>query len=267
VTAYSHEDSWDAIWHSQWFTRDEWLPTFRSREDFAHLRAVAAHTMPRGEVRRVLDCTSGMGTKSIVLAELGYEVEGTDASREGVRIARLLASAEGHEIPFRVRRWCELDGGPYDAVYSDAFDLAPDRDALRGAARGIRSVLRDGGIYVFPGAHQWFTEAERADVLERDWRELDHISMESPMERDGVRLTRVYVHDRVDEGITVTEVALWEEASRMRAAIAKDWVRCLRWSFADFAAALREAGFRDVDSVKVPGFPDRAPWIANVARA
>jgi hypothetical protein len=87
------------------------------------------------------------------------------------------------------------------------------------------------------------------------------------LERDGARLTRTYVCDRVDDGITVTEVALWEEAGRMRALIAKDWVRCLRWSFADFADALTEAGFRDVDSVKVPGFPARVPWIANVARA
>jgi len=223
--------------------------------------------MPRSEIRRVLDCTSGLGTKSIVLTEIGYDVEGADASREGVRAARLLAAAEGHEIPFRVRRWDELDGGPYDAVYSDAYDLAPDREALRAAARGVRRVLRDGGIYVFPGAHRWFTEAERAEVLDRDWRELERVTVQPPVERDGVRLTRVYVHDRVDEGITVTEVALWEEAGRSRIVIARDWIRCLRWSFADFAEALEDAGFRHVDSVKVPGFPERVPWITNVARA
>ena len=180
VKTHGFEGSWDAIWRTQWFTRDGWLPTFRSREDFAHLRGVAACTMPQPEVRRVLDCTSGLGTKSIVLTEMGYEVEGADASREGVRIARRLAAAEGHEIAFRVQRWDELRVGPYDAVYSDAYDLAPDRSAV---------------------------------------------------------------------------------------AIAQDWVRCLRWSFADFAEALTDAGFRDVDSVKVPGFPERVPWITNIARA
>ena len=91
VARYSFEDSWDAIWRCQWFERDAWRSAFRDQEDMRHLLAVARATMPLPDYRRVLDCTSGLGAKSIVLAEMGYEVQGADGSAEGVRIAERFA--------------------------------------------------------------------------------------------------------------------------------------------------------------------------------
>ena len=268
VNEYSFEDSWDAIWKCQWFERDTWRPSFRNHQDLKLLRQMAETLVRVGEFTSVLDCTCGLGTKAICLAEMGYEVEASDGSAEAVRIAQQFSREEGVEIPCFRSRWEELGrkcSHRYDWVFSDAFDLAPTREDLLAAARGIHAVIRGGGRFVFPGAHQWFTEEEKAEVLRMDWDELQRIEVDPPRQRENLRLTSVYFHERREEGIIVNGVALWEEDGRMRVDIVKDWVRCFRWTWQDFVEVLTAAGFSEVYSQKLEGVPERAPYIPNVA--
>ena len=268
IETHDLDESWDLIWRAEWFQRDRWLDDFRDREDILLMRDQVAALLPRDEFPRLLDSSCGIGQKSVVLAESGYEVEASDASEAAVRITAEHAHFAGLSIPVLRSRWEALGStglGSFDAVYNDAFDLLETKEALLQSARGFHAVLREGGRLFFPGAHQWFSEAEREEVLEETWQGLPRIETEAPVVRGDVRLTGVYVHDRVEEGILVNVVLLWEEGERARAEIARDWIIRFRWSWSDFVAALTEAGFRDVFSAKIDGHPHRAPYIANVA--
>ena len=268
VHKYSFEDSWDAIWRGIRFERGEWRPGFRDREDLRLLRRMAETLAPVDRFPSVLDCTCGLGTKTICLAEMGYEVEASDASAEAVRITRLFSEEEGLHIRCLRSRWDELGekcGRRYDWVFSDAFDLAPTREDLLAAARGICAVLREGGRFVFPGAHQWFTDEEREEVLRMDWEGLQPVEVDPPRHEGDLRVMGVYFHERCPEGIIVNGVRLWEQGGRTRVDVAKDWIRCFRWTWEDFVGVLTDAGFAEVYSRKLKGFPARAPYIPNVA--
>ena len=220
------------------------------------------------EFRSLLDSSCGIGQKSVVLAEMGYEVEASAASEEAVRITAEHARLAGLSFPVIRSRWEELGSagvGSFDAVYNDALDLVETKEALLASARGFHAVLRDGGLLLFPGAHQWFSEAEREEVIEETWQSLPRIGAEAPVVRGDVRLSGVYVHDRVEEGVLVNVVLLWEEGGRAHAEIALDWIVRFRWSWPDLASALSEAGFREVFSARIDGYPARAPYIANIA--
>lgn len=57
----------------------------------------------------VLDCSCGLGLKTIVMREAGLNVHGSDGCAEAVRLAREFAEEEGHpEIPYSVSWWAEL---------------------------------------------------------------------------------------------------------------------------------------------------------------
>jgi len=268
VKEYSFDDSWDAIWKSLWSMRDTWQGVFREREDIVFLKRLAESLMPAHEVKSVLDSTCGVGSKAIVLAEMGYDVEASDASAEAVRIMQQFSKEEGLTIPCFQSRWDELSGKcsrTFDCVFNDAFDLIATRECLLASARGIHSVLKEGGMFIFPGAHQWFTEEEKEAVLDADWQALQRIEVGPSYERDGRRLTTVYVHDRTSDGIIVNAINLWEEKGRMHVDIVKDWIRCFKWTWKDYVDVLTRAGFSSVFSVKIDGAPERAPYIPNVA--
>ena len=61
--------------------------------------------LPKLDVGSVLDCSCGLGCKTILLAEMGYEVEGADGSAFAVKCAAELAAEEGHSIRFFRARW------------------------------------------------------------------------------------------------------------------------------------------------------------------
>ena len=91
---------------------------------------------------RVLDCACGTGTLAVGLALRGFEVTASDAS--GGMVARTRALAAQHEVRVEamVRRWEELDGGPFDAVFCVGNSITHARDR-RAALVAMNGVLRD----------------------------------------------------------------------------------------------------------------------------
>lgn len=104
-----------------------------------------------GGRRRILDCTCGIGTQALGLAERGHEVVGTDLSSRAVERAR--REARARDLPVRfgvadVRRLAETLDGSFDVVLSadnSLPHLLTDED-LRAAVRGMLSRLRPGGL-------------------------------------------------------------------------------------------------------------------------
>jgi len=92
---------------------------------------------------RVLDCACGTGTLAVGLALQGFEVAASDASPAMVERTRALAAEWGVDVRPAVRRWEDLEGGPFDAVLcvGNSLTHAPGRAGRRAALAGMRAVL------------------------------------------------------------------------------------------------------------------------------
>lgn len=99
---------------------------------------------------RVLDCSCGIGTQAIGLAQCGHRVTGSDLSPAAVERARREAERRGLFMDFRVADMRDLRGideSGFDAVIS--FDNALphlERNELKAAARAMRGKVREQGL-------------------------------------------------------------------------------------------------------------------------
>jgi glycine/sarcosine N-methyltransferase len=102
---------------------------------------------------RILDCACGIGTQSIGLAELGFEVTASDVSPGAIERARVEASARGLCLPLYVADILQLSDVPvtgFDAVIcmDNVLPHLSSDEQLAKAAAQVRSKLRDGGVFV-----------------------------------------------------------------------------------------------------------------------
>ena len=101
----------------------------------------------------VLDCSCGIGTQAIGLAQRGYEVFASDLSPEAIARAKSEAVKRGLSILFAVADVRELECAfdqKFDVVIScdnSLPHLLTDED-LTLALRNIRHVLNDKGLFV-----------------------------------------------------------------------------------------------------------------------
>ncbi|MFC5368904.1 class I SAM-dependent methyltransferase [Salinirubrum litoreum] len=114
-------------------------------------------TFPEG---RALDVATGTGRNALFLAEHGYEVDGLDQSREGLRIARETAEDRGIE---EQTQWIQGDVASYEFPES-AYDVVTisfyrPMDRLPD----IKAALRPGGV-LFVQHHMRSPEAAAYEV-------------------------------------------------------------------------------------------------------
>jgi glycine/sarcosine N-methyltransferase len=105
-------------------------------------------------VRRILDCACGIGTQAIGLAQLDYDVTGTDISRRSVdraaREATLLGAKSATFAEADMRHLGDALSATFDAVIAcdnSLPHLLTDAD-LAQACRSIRSKLQLGGLFM-----------------------------------------------------------------------------------------------------------------------
>ena len=103
-------------------------------------------------VRRVLDCSCGIGTQAIGLALRGYRVHGTDISPAALALARREAARLGATLTTGVAdlRALETVSGMFDVVLScdNAVPHLLADDDLERAAAGMHAKLRPDGLLV-----------------------------------------------------------------------------------------------------------------------
>jgi len=102
---------------------------------------------------RVLDCACGIGTQSLGLAALGYEVTASDISEGELAEARQRAAKNGLQIRFARADFCALSD-----TFTEQFDIVIAMDnalphmltgqALSTAVKSIIGRLKADGIFV-----------------------------------------------------------------------------------------------------------------------
>ena len=129
---------------------------------------------PGGQSERapvaILDCSCGIGTQAIGLAERGYRVHATDISPAAVKRATREAARFGVSLTTGVADLRALDTVPdtYDVVLScdNAVPHLLTDDDLELAASGMHARLREGGLLVISlrDYDQLLAERPRADL-------------------------------------------------------------------------------------------------------
>jgi len=239
----NESESWDILWKWLWFTREMWESNYWREEQIA-LKPVF-HLLSKFEVKSILDCSCGLGYKTVLLAKAGYEVEGSDASAVAIKYAPQLAKDEGVKIRFFRSRYEELDEKckrKYDCVLSDNFDEISTYNYLRAAARSIYSILNHDGRFVFSAT----PEKDLKKTIEKEWRRRKRFHIDPPFEKGSVKVARIEVAEKTPEGILENNIFLIEEQGKIRAEIASIMNPRIKWTFKDFNKILKEAGFREV---------------------
>ena len=249
----SEQESWDTVWKWTWFLKETWISNFREE-----INVPALHLLfEKLRVKSILDCSCGLGKKTVCFAEICNDVEGSDASAVAIRYAPQLAKEKGFNINFFQSRWEELSKKckhKFDCVFSDAFDWITTRESLLASAKGIFSVLEEGGKFVFgvPLAGSKNAKVELQKFMDNVWKKQGRFEILPPYEKDGIELTVVYVYDKVQYGIHENCICLVQEKDNVRAEIAS-YIDLYKWTWKDYTKVLRKAGFKKVYGLEEKG--------------
>ena len=261
------EQNWDTHWKWEWFKNNGWDPP-RFRDGYAGKSCKHYDQLLRKfGCRSVLDCSCGCGPKTIILAEMGYEVAGSDISSFAIEKANELSNRLGRALPFYRASWEELAGAidrRFDCVLNDALAWTPTREELLAAARQVAEVLRDGGIVMFAAADEWNGRdpGNRERMHQAIAPTLKPYALEGPFTKDGIRMIQV-IERRLDyDCVDVTNLYVVEECGSLR--IEHDHLpELFRWTWEVFEEVFRSAGFRELHSHKTS--VDGQERITNVA--
>ena len=250
----SEESSWNTVWKWWWFAKDTW-----SADAWRDNRKALKPLFPllsTWEVRSILDCSCGLGFKTVLFAKKGYDVEGSDASANAIKFAPQLAKEKGVKIKFFRSRYSELGKickRKYDCVWSDNYDELRTLRLLRSSAKGMYSVLKKGGRFIFCGALPEWTKKDLVNMIEKEWKKRKKIQFNPPSERDGVKVINIEVAERTSEGILENQIFLIEENGKIRAELAFIMNPQIKWMFKDYVDVLKGAGFRKVECIEGEG--------------
>ena len=166
-------DGYSAHYRWEWFGRKEWRGSFRQRKRHSS-EAFAELVRERGLGEKyVLDCSCGLGLKTIVMKEAGLKAQGSDECALAVECARLLAEEECIDIEYFVSSWAELPQKTdtrYPAIFNDALSWVYSEDEMTASLKGLHDCLLPGGILVYMGALPG-TDTNQDEILEHEWQE------------------------------------------------------------------------------------------------
>ena len=243
-------ENWEAVHRWDWFRRKLWLGTFREgkvRLAKSIVEVLSDRGMGDG---LVLDCSCGLGFQSIVLAESGVRVQGADRSPFAVDRARELAADNGQRIEYFASRWDELPertSTRFDAAFVDALSWLHRRQEMLAALRGLRGVLRPGGILIFQGEPEGVTREMCDERLEAWWKTVPGALINWRHSEGSVTCTCTTLGSRGPDYIDWHLTWLIEENGALR--LEHEAIReSLHWTWPDLMQAVMEAGFTSLQT-------------------
>jgi glycine/sarcosine N-methyltransferase len=214
---------------------DDWNKAIE-RQGNALDRLIRAYT--NGAPRDVLDCSCGIGTQAIGLAERGYRVHATDLSPAAVERATEEARTRDLSISFGIADMRHLDKqveGEFDIVLScdNALPHLLTNDDLQSAVCSMRSRLRESGLLLI------------------SIRDYDHLILEKPnatmphvIDDESGRRIVFQVWDWAEQTYTINMFILRENNKGWRTSHYATTYRALQRS--ELGALLDACGFTDV---------------------
>lgn len=241
-------DDYTAHYRWEWFCRARWRRSFRERKRHSS-GAFVELVKERGiEGQPILDCSCGLGLKTIVMREAGLNVAGSDCCAFAVEHARLLADEEGHpDLTYFVSSWAELpEKSParYAAVFNDALSWVHADEEMASALSGIHDCLAPGGLLAYMGALPG-TSTNQDEILERQWqtRIAEGRHRLGLSARDGTTAVQeVVFFEKGPDFIDEHHLYVVDEDSSKRI---ETWcLRCaVKWSWPRIEPLLKSAGF------------------------
>jgi SAM-dependent methyltransferase len=234
----------------QWFSRERWQGIFRERKRHSSGGFVEL-VRERGLAgEKVLDCSCGLGLKTIVIREAGLDVEGSDGCRFAVEHARQLAAEEGHgDLRFFQATWAGLPQATdrrYAAVFNDALSWVYSEQEMAASLRGLHDVLRPGGLLAYMGAPPGSAE-HTPDLLEQQWQKMlaecgrYHLGFRHT---DGTTTaTELLVQEKGPDCVDRHHLYLVEERGKEPRLEAMTMRHVVKWHWPKMEPFLREAGF------------------------
>ncbi len=102
---------------------------------------------------KVLDCACGIGTQTLGLASLGYNMSSSDVSSKAMLEAKWEAVRRNLKIRFAYTDFCKLANAfkdKFDIIIAidNALSRMISRESLKVAVESIANQLEDGGMFV-----------------------------------------------------------------------------------------------------------------------
>ena len=235
----------------QWFSRARWQGTFRERKRHSSSAFVELIKERGSADKPALDCSCGLGLKTIVMKEAGLNVHGSDGCALAIEHARQLAAEEGHsDITFFRSTWADLPRTAeqrYVAVFNDALSWVYSEEEMAASLKGFHDVLLPGGILTYMGALPG-SKTDGRRLLERDWdRMLSETGKYCPgfhCSDDRLSVTEALVIEKGDDYIDRHHLYLIDEEGDRRLE-AMTMRHVYKWQWPKMEGFLRAAGFRE----------------------
>jgi SAM-dependent methyltransferase len=261
---------WETVHRWEWFRRSQWLGNFRDSK--LRLRdGVTALAKQHGLADGLLlDCSCGLGFQAITLHEAGLRVQGSDRSPFAVSRARELSRTQGHEIEFFVSLWQELPertSQRFDAVFCDALSWIHTPLELAAALRGIRGILRPGGLLMFQGVPRGATEETSRQELDEWWNSNPRAWLSWRHTEDSVTCTSMSVGSLGDDYIDWHLLYLIDERDTPR--LEHLTIReSMRWRWDSLSEIVHGSGFSGLSTYTSEEWsPGGRPTALNFATA
>jgi len=232
----------------EWFRRSQWRGTFRQRKRHSSGGFVELVTERGLADEPVLDCSCGLGLKTIVMHEAGLNVRGADGCAAAVEYARLLAAEEGRpDIAYFRSAWADLPGASderYAAIFNDALSWVYTEEEMAASLRGFHEALQPGGLLVYMGAVPGSDGSERT-IMEQEWRRLTAdgtCGLGWRHAEGGVSVQELWTYARGGDFIDKRHLLVIDEDGARRL---EDWTlrHAYKWQWPKMESFLRAAGF------------------------
>jgi SAM-dependent methyltransferase len=163
---------WNTFYRWEWFRRDQWLASYPSLSQRGRAwLASFARALGDTHGKIVLDCSCGLGAKTVALREMGFQTFGSDACSFAVEKAGELARQKSLDVEYFVSTWAELPNRTstrFHGVFNDALSWIATEEEFEASIRGIRDVLLPGGVLVFLGAREGDPVEAGAELMQKE---------------------------------------------------------------------------------------------------
>lgn len=201
------------------------------------------------KVRTILDLTCGTGSQVFYLASKGFQVVGSDISRNMLKVAKAKAKLSQLKVKFLQGDCRTLRVGSFNAVLTIFNSIGHlTREDFELTLQNISQNLNSGGLYIF-------------DIFNLDYLQsgthITRLTLDWMATANNQAFREVQFSTISDDGILASySTYIHQEADRSPTKISKGYVNTLQvYSAAQLHSMLTEMGFQVLTQTDIHGGP------------